>query len=235
MPIGLPAPPTKPSVEALNRAVRVAVAPATGVSRYRYECSGDGGASWPATIDAAPGDPAEIGDLTNGVDYQCRAFAANTTGVSEASPLSDAVKPCGTGFECNSLMLPILGGLGGVLVAGLLVALYMLFRGRTTGHVVAVVDVIHTANIGHGSSLGIGFTRAPSSRTVTGIVADRGKGAEVKVRRLRGGRFAVRDRTGRNVVEDGAPLVVIDSLGVRHSLTLQAFGTNAASEVASRR
>jgi hypothetical protein len=132
-------------------------------------------------------------------------------------------------------MLPILGGLGGVLVAGLLVALYMLFRGRTTGHVVAVVDVIHTANIGHGSSLGIGFTRAPSSRTVTGIVADRGKGAEVKVRRLRGGRFAVRDRTGRNVVEDGAPLVVIDSLGVRHSLTLQAFGTNAASEVASRR
>src|SRR6185295_9466548 len=113
--------------------------------------------------------------------------------------------------------------------------LFFLFRGRTTGHVVAVVDVIHTANIGHGSSLGIGFERPAGTRTVTGIVADRGRGAEIRVRRLRGGgRFAVYDRQGRHVVDDGAPVVILDSMGVRHSLVLQAFATNAASEVASR-
>jgi hypothetical protein len=69
---------------------------------------------------------------------------------------------------------------------------------------------------------------------VTGIVADRGKRADLRIRRLRGGRFAVRDKVGRHVVEDGAPVVVVDSLGVRHGLVLQAFGTNAASRIARR-
>jgi len=151
--------------------------------------------------------------------------------------VSDSVRPCGgSGFDCNPLLLPALGALAAILTGGVLVALFFLFRGRTTGHVVAVVDVIHTANIGHGSSLGIGFERPAGTRTVTGIVADRGRGAEIRVRRLRGGgRFAVYDRQGRHVVDDGAPVVILDSMGVRHSLVLQAFATNAASEVASRR
>ena len=36
-------------------------------------------------------------------------------------------------------------------------------------------------------------------------------------------------------IEDGAPLVVTDAMGVRHSLVLRAFATNAASRVARRR
>jgi hypothetical protein len=237
-PLGRPAAPSKPSVEALNRAVLVKIAPiaSAGVSKYHYECSGDNGGTWPAATDASSdGTPARVGDLTNGVEYVCRAFAANDIGASDASPVSDAVKPCGSTLECNSILLPALGVFGLLLFGGLLLALLALFRGRTQGYVVAVVDVVHTANIGHGSNLGIGFIRAPDSRRVTGIVADQSKNADVRIRKLRGGRFAVRDRTGRHEVDDGEPVVIADSVGTRHSLVLRAFATNAASRVASRR
>jgi Fibronectin type III domain len=237
-PLGRPAAPGKPTVEALNQAVMVKVEPvASGpVSKYHYECSGDNGGTWPAATDASSdGTPARIDALTNGVEYTCRAFAANDVGMSDASPLSDLVKPCGSALECNPILLPGLGALGLLLFGGLLLALIALFRGRTTGYVVAVVDVVHTANIGHGSNLGIAFVRAPDSRRVTGIVADHGKTADVRIRKLRGGRFAVRDRTGRHEVNDGDSVVVADSVGTRHSLVLRAFATNAASRVASRR
>jgi hypothetical protein len=36
-------------------------------------------------------------------------------------------------------------------------------------------------------------------------------------------------------VDDGEAVVVADSVGVRHSLVLHAFATNAASRVANRR
>ena len=49
-----------------------------------------------------------VGNLTNGVGYVCRAFAINTTGTSDASPLSDSVSPCGSTIECNTLLRPIL-------------------------------------------------------------------------------------------------------------------------------
>jgi hypothetical protein len=216
--------------------VKVPAAPSTGVSKYHYECSGDNGGTWPAAIDgSADGTPARIGELTNGVAYLCRAFAANDIGVSDASPVSDAIKPCGSALDCNPILLPAVGVLGLLLFGGLLLALVALFRGRPTGYVVAVVDVVHTANIGHGSNLGIGFVRAADSRRVTGIVAEHGKEADVRIRKLRGGRFAVRDRTGRHVVDDGEAVVVADSVGTRHSLVLRAFATNAASRVASRR
>jgi hypothetical protein len=237
-PLGRPAPPAKPSVEAANRAVLVKVAPApsAAISKYHYECSGDNGDTWPAAIDgSADGAPARIGDLTNGVAYLCRAFAANEIGVSDASPVSDLIKPCGSAVDCNPIILPAIGVLGLLLLGGLLLALVAIFRGRPTGYVVAVVDVVHTANIGHGSNLGIGFVRTPDSRLVSGIVADHGKQADVRIRKLRGGRFAVKDRTGSHVVEDGEAVVVADSVGTRHSLVLHAFATNTASRVAGHR
>ena len=236
VPLGRPGAPGKPSVQALNRAVQISIAPidSAGVTGYHFECSGDQGATWPAAIDAtADKTTMQIGDLTNGVDYLCRAFASNAIGMSDASPLSDAVKPCGSTLECNSVLVPVLGGLGIVLLGGLLLTLVALLRGRTQGYVVAVVDVVHTANIGHGSNLGIAFVRAPDRR-VTGIVAERGKQADIRIRHLRSGGFVVRDRLGRHVVADGEPVVVADSVGVRHRLVLQAFATNAASQVASR-
>ncbi len=237
-PLGLPAAPDKPTVEAADAGVTIKVATVdkAAVAKFHFECSADGGATFTGGIDAPPDNPtAQIRDLTNGVAYVCRAFAENETGMSAASPLSNAVKPCGSAFECNPILTPILGGLVALLVLGTAAALFALYRGRTTGHVIAVVDVIHTANIGHGSTLGISFVRTPGGRNITGIVADRGSGAEVRIRQLRGGRFIVRDRTGRHESQDGESLAIVDSLGVRHTLLLRAFATSAASEVASRR
>jgi hypothetical protein len=237
-PVGRPAAPPKPTVEALNGRLQVGLPPDTTgtVKTYHFECSADNGATWPEKIDASPTDPTtQIGSLTNGVDYVCRAFAENPVGISDASPVSDLVRPCGSPLECNPVLLPIVGGLGLLLLAGILIALVALIRGRSHGHVVAVVDVIHTANIGHGSSLGIAFLRDTELRTVTGIVADRTRKADVRIRHLRGDRFVVRDKFGRHVVADGEPVVVADSTGVRHSLVLHAFSTASASEVASRR
>jgi hypothetical protein len=110
-----------------------------------------------------------------------------------------------------------------------------LYRDRSRGYVVAVVDVVHTANLGHGSNLGIAFVRAPGSRAVTGIVAERGPKADMRIRNLRGGRFVVTDRAGRHNTSSGEPIIAVDSIGVRHELVLRAFATRAASSVTSRR
>jgi len=171
----------------------------------------------------------------NGVEYVCRAFATNAIGLSDASLMSDAVRPCGSILECNSVLPPIFGILGFMLVGGLLAVLVALYRDRSRGYVVAVVDVVHTANLGHGSRLGIGFVRAPGTRRVTGIVADRGPNADIRIRYLGRGRFEVTDRVGRHVTTSGEPIAAADSVGVRHELVLRAFATKAASPVSSRR
>jgi Fibronectin type III domain/von Willebrand factor type A domain len=238
-PVDRPAAPGKPSVEALDGALQISVAgdAEARASGYHYECSSDNGTTWTGEVDVSSADTttARIDNLANGTAYVCRAFGVNAAGMSDPSPVSDAVKPCGSFLECNSLLVPILGVLGAVLVGGLLMVLVAFYRDRGRGYVVAVVDVVHTANLGHGSRLGIGFVRAPGGRQVTGIVADRGPKANIRIRALRGGRFAVIDRTGRTVTEAGEPVVVVDSAGVRHELVLRAFSTRAASAVTSRR
>jgi hypothetical protein len=238
-PLGRPPAPAKPSVQALDRALLLSVRPVEGahVSGYHYECSGDGGGTWSDEIDVASGvdTTAQIDNLTNGVAYVCRAFATSAIGLSDASAISDAIKPCGSLIDCNPVF-PVIGAfLGLVLLGGLLAALVALYRNRNRGHVVAVVDVIHTANIGSGSHLGIGFVRDPASRRVTGIVAERGQAADIRIRKRRGGRFEVTDPVGRHITTSGEPVVTVDSVGARHQLVLWAFATKAASPVSSRR
>ncbi len=238
-PVGRPAAPGKPAVEALDRAVRIQApaGDASLVSGYRYECSGDQGRTWPVRIDVASSGTttAEIGNLANGVEYVCRAFAANAAGLSDPSEASDAVRPCGSLLECNPVIPPILGLLGFLSLGGLLAALLALYRGRTRGYVVAVVDVVHTANLGYGSRLGIGFVRARPRGPVTGIVADRSRSAEVRIRYRGGDRFEVTDRVDRHVAMSGQPVITIDALGVRHEVILRRFRTVTASPVSSRR
>src|SRR5262249_59748546 len=113
----------------------------------------------------------------------------NAVGTSDPSALSAAVFPCNGFLQCTPTMLPILGGGVGILALGILVAAFFLYRGRQKGHVIAVVDVIHTANIGHGSNLGLAFVQSPETRKLTGIVAERGRKADVRIRRLRHRRF----------------------------------------------
>ncbi len=218
--------------------MRISVTPVTapGVSAYRYQCSGDGGATWSTPVEAGSVDTtAQIGRLTNGVRYVCRAYAANAVGVSAASALSDAAMPCGSFLECNGLLQPMLGLLGIALVGGLLVAVVALYRERPRGYVIAVVDVIHSVNLGGGSRLGIDFVRDPDTRAVTGVVPTQGGKPDIRIRQRRGGRFEVTDRTGRKVTADGQPMVAIDRNGGRHQLVLHAFATNAASTVSVRR
>ena len=238
-PMARPAAPGKPTVEALNGAVRISVVPAaaSGASGYHYECSADNGSTWPAEADAASATDAaaQVSNLTNGVAYVCRAFAENDSGLSDASPLSDAVKPCGSLPECLGIPVPLLG-IAAVAVAGaFLLGLLMLLRSETGGYVIAVVDVIHTANLGNGSKLGIKFVRPPDSREVDGILADRSSTAEIRVQRLRGDRFKVTDRNRTYETESGEAVVLVDSKSVRHELVLRAFAGKAASAVSDRR
>ncbi len=238
-PVGRPAAPGKPSVQALNQALQVAVAPGdpAQVSGFHYECSGDNGATWPSQSDAASAvnTTTQIGSLTNGTPYVCRAFALNAIGTSDASPLSDAVRPCATALECNPVLAPVLGVLGVVLVGGLIMVLVALVRSRRRGYVIAVVDVVHTANLGYGSKLGIGFVRDPGSRQVTGVVRDPSPTADIRIRHRGGGRFVVTDRHGRRAATEGVPIMATDSVGARHEVVLRAFNTKAASAESSHR
>jgi hypothetical protein len=107
-------------------------------------------------------------------------------------------------------------------------------RGRR-GYVVAVIDVVHSANLGHGSRVGLRFVRDAASKHVTGIEADHGRRPDVRIRHLRGDRFEVRDMAGRRVAASGEPVVAVDRSGGRHALVLQAFETTTATEASARR
>ncbi len=238
-PVGRPPAPEKPAVQALDRAVRIPIPTVDPVlvSDFRFECSGDGGSTWPNGVDVnASGAPAaEITNLTNGVDYVCRGFAVNAAGVSDASATSDAVRPCASVIDCNPILLPVLGVVGFVLLAGLLALLVSLYRDRTRGYVVAVVDTIHTANLGYGSKLGLGFVRAQPNGIVTGIASDRSRKAEVRIRVRGSDRFEVIDRKGRYETTSGEPVIAVDSLGDRHQIVLRRFRGATASPASSPR
>jgi hypothetical protein len=100
--------------------------------------------------------------------------------------------------------------------------------------VLAVVDVVHTANLGYGRKVGLSFVHAPDNKYVTDVVAEKGSAADLKIRNLGNGRFEVTDRHGKHQATEGVPIMAMDSLGGRHEVVLQAFNTNAASPVASR-
>ena len=237
-PIGRPPVPGQPAVAASNGAVQITVAPddPATVSGIQYECSSDNGVTWPSTVDVTSvTDPrSTVGNLTNGVDYVCRAFAVNAIGKSDPSPLSSAVRPCGALLECNPVLAPILIVLAGAVVVGLIAAGFALAAIRRRGYVLVVVDVVHTANLGYASTLGISFVRDPASGLFSGFVPDQSSHADIRIHLLGHGRFAVTDRSGRRVASDGEPVIVADSVGGRHQVVLYAFNTKAASPVTSR-
>jgi hypothetical protein len=213
---------------------------------YRIRCQAGDGIWIESDEGVSPDTTASVDGLTNGASYTCEVAAVGVSSVgvwaasrTPATPVgrpaavSDAAKPCGSSFDCNPMLPPILGILGVVLVGGLLAVIVALYRDRTRGYVVAVVDTVHTANLGHGSNLGIAFVRASGGRRVTGIVGERGSNAEIRIRLLRGDRFRVTDRAGRHVTSSGEPIITLDSVGVRHELVLRAFATKSASPVTS--
>ena len=235
-PLGIPPPPAISNVTAFNGAIEIGVEPAEGVEEYRYECSADGGTTWEeSTGITSASTSARIRDLANGTDYVCRAFASNEIGVSDASALSSIVRPCSGLLDCNPLALPIVVGTVSLLSLGILLALFGIYRERSQGYVLAVLDGVHSANIGKRSRLGIEVVRPPGSRQVSEIVANRSKKADFRVTMRRGGQFRVTDKARSQDVASGDMVVVVDSIGVRHQLVLHAFSTKSASAVATRR
>ena len=237
-PLVPPAAPERPAVQPLDGGVRIQVPPADPslVSDYHFECSGDEGATWPSTVDlpAAGLTTADVRNLTNGSPYVCRVIAANTAGVSDPSPLSDVVRPCASLIDCNPLVRPGLGVLGFIVLAGLLAAIVALYRDRTRGYVVAVVDVVHTANLGYGSKLGMRFVRNEPRGAVSEVVSDRSRNADVRIRHRGGDQFEVKDRVATYMTTSGQPVVVVDPLGSRHHVILRRFRGATASAVEVR-
>jgi hypothetical protein len=139
------------------------------------------------------------------------------------------VRPCGSLFECSPILTPVLGIVGFLAVAGVLLGLVVLYRSRARGYVVAVVDVVHTANLGRGSKLGIGFVRNEPRGPVTGIIADRSGSADIRIRYRGGDRFEVTDRVGRHAATSGEPVVARDALGVPHAIVLRRFAPGTSS------
>ena len=166
-----------------------------------------------------------------------------STAVAQVSPTpSEAVLvasvdtlSCGSPVACNPVLRPILVVLG-LILAGCFATMLVVFnRDRRRGYVIAVVDVVHIANLGHGSRLGIGFVRDPATKRVTGIMVDRRRHADIRIRNLGDGRFDVKDRVGHRITAAGEAIVTADSLGGKHELVLKAFVPHPASVVSDRR
>ena len=181
IPVGLPPPPAKPTVAALNQAVQISVAPtaATGLTEIQYECSGDQGATWPSTVDVATVDNPTA--RLSGSRTASTMSAAHSRSMPSARAWRHRCPTwCGRARR-RSIATPSSrrssGCSGLALAIGLILVGVALLRSRRRGYVLAVVDVVHTANLGYGSNLGMGFVRDPASKRVTDVVADRGKSA----------------------------------------------------------
>src|SRR3954452_7671878 len=225
-PIGRPSAPDRPSGSVFDSGVRIAVgaSPAPGVADYRYECSDDGGATWPVKATSRASDTSvDVTGLANGTQYVCRAFATNASGESDASAVSDALRPCGSAIECTPVVMPILIAVGAVLGLILLGLVFGLYRSRPKDYVVAVVDVVHTRNLGHGSSFAIAVKPE-------GLDKVRGGRADIRIQYLGKERCRVFDRGARK--QEGTariPLRVVDGRGTSHELVLWAFATPSAA------
>src|SRR6478672_4916412 len=119
------------------------------------------------------------------VDVDRRCATRRYHGADHPSDERRAVRLPGVRRECGRderafgvvrcrYALPILVLLGVLLAGGRLAAFAAVYRGRPRGYVVVVVDVVHSANLGHGSRLGFDFVRDPVTRTITGIDPARG-------------------------------------------------------------
>ena len=225
IPIGRPPAPTKPTVEALDTGARIGVtmpadAPVTG---FDFECSADRGTTWTVERRVEGDRPSvDIGGLANGTEYVCRAFATNASGASDASPLSDAFRPCSGLIDCNPLVLPLLGGLLILAAVLLLFVLWRWYAGRRL-YVTAQVDNFVPVTLGRGPTVGMAFvSRGPYDR-VAGVVPAEGRDAAVRIRYAGGESFEVRAAGKRQKTKFGRLVQVTDPNGRTHELVLRAY------------
>ena len=172
--------------------VSVAAIDAAPVRAYRFECSADNGATWPAAADSSTGAATVVGPLVNGTEHVCRAFAGNERGTSPASLFSDPFRPCGSLVECNPALLPAAGALLALVLILLVVALLAWWRSRTRAWVSATVDDFDPVNLGRGPSVGLNFVRDASGGAIQHVVRGSGSRSDVGITYRGGDRFAIK-------------------------------------------
>ena len=193
------------------------------VTGFDFQCSTDGGGTW--TVQRKIGGDVgkvEIGGLTNGTEYVCRASAINESGTGEASPLSDAFRPCSGLLDCNPLLLIPIGGLVLLIAAWLLLALIRRRAGRAV-YVTAQLDQFTPVSLGRGPKVGMAFVKRGSGNRVSGIVPAEGRKADVRIRYTGGVTFQVDGGGRRHKTEFGRVAQVTDPDGRTHELVLRAF------------
>ena len=224
-PFGRPPPPTKPTVQAVDSGARVSVtmpadAPVVG---FAYECSADGGTSWPVRKEVIGNVAvADVPGLTNGTDYVCRVLATNDSGVSDASPVSDVFRPCAGLIDCNPAAVPLVGGVLLLLVAAIVYALWRWYAGRRV-YVVAQVDNYASVSLGRGPRVAMAFVRRGPYRRLVGVAPAQGPDADVRIRYTGGESFEI-EAAGSTVKATAGRLAQIrDGLGETHSVVLRAL------------
>jgi Fibronectin type III domain len=225
LPVGLPPAPSKPDALPLDTGVHLVVAmpDAALVTGFDFECSADGGTTFPIQRQVH-GDRGmvDIGGLTNGTEYVCRAFATNGSGTGDASPLSDVFRPCSGVIGCNSLLLIPIGGLVVLLLGLLLFFLIHTVRGRAVW-VTAQIDQFAPVSLGRGPRVGMMFvTRGPQNR-VAGVTPAEGRKADIRIRYVGGVTFQVSGGGRRRKTEFGRVVEVTDPDGRTHELVLRAY------------
>jgi hypothetical protein len=222
-PMGVPAAPGKPGVEARDGAGLVSVPSTIEATNYRVECSADTGTTWPASAEGSDLTSGfMVGGLTNGTEYACRAFAANAIGESGPSVLSETFRPCGSLLECHPQVLPGLLALLALLVALAIFAAWRWWTNRTRAHVFASVDDHETEYLGRGPLVGLTLVKAPNGGPVTAVVADPSPDATIRVRYRGGDRFEVTAASVLTKVSAGRSVDVVDTDDDVHHVVLSA-------------
>jgi hypothetical protein len=75
----------------------------------------------------------------------------------------------------------------------------------------AVLDVIHTANLGYGRLFGLSFVHAPGRQTRNRCRRRETKTADLEIRSLGNGEFEVTDRHGKHQATGRVPIIATDS------------------------
>lgn len=219
--LGIPSAPSQPRAEPLDSAARLSVTPGTGApaEQYVFECTITAGGGAP--VRAASQTPTVVvGGLTNGVTYQCVAYAEGSLGRSPASPASASFSPCSGLLGCN----PWLTWVGaGVVLAALAggVALFMQrYRRRNLTWITAQVDGGENRPLGWGPELGI---RLDQDETGWFAKALPPEGAAIRVRYRGENRFLVTAGSRIADVHQGDATPVRDDAGVTHQVILRRY------------
>ena len=221
-PAGPPGPPAGVEAQGGDGSAVLTVAPGddggSPITDYLYECTQDGGLTWSAATDPVSAEPmARLENLANGVEYACRAAAANAVGASELSAASNVFRPCSGLIGCNPAlgwMLPLLAIVAVLLVLWLLLAWR---RQRLRKYVTAYVDDAGTISLGRGPNVGLAFV---------GDEAQAAKAnADVPIRYRGSNEFDVTSGGRTSRVRAGSQIEVVDREGASHTITLRATGT----------